>query len=434
MPITEQDLALRLRQARESAGLTQDDVASKVGLSRSSVAQIELGHRSVSSLELERLARLYGRSIGEFLAEEFDPAATLAALFRAEAAAAEDDTLLLAANWAIALSRELASLEELLEIERTRLGAPAYAVPAPRNKWEAIQQGNQAADEERKRLNLGDSPLGDVADLLESQGVRTALLDLPDDISGFTLMDPRLAFFVVTNRQHAVVRRRFSWVHEYAHVLFDRERRGTVSRASERDDLAEVRANTFAASFLLPESGVRRLLEHLGKGRGSRERWAVYDEARPLPAEGRTEAGTQDVQLYDVVLLARRFRVSRLTVLYRLKNLRLISQPALDALLVQERDGQGLILERSLGVPQAIAERDDRPAEPALAAAYDPDFPSRFLSLALEAYRRQKISRGKLRELARLVDVSEDDVDEVLELLGFQQAEDAGDEVVPGGD
>ena len=89
MPITEQELAVRLRQAREAAGLTQEDVARKLGLSRSSIAQIELGNRSVSSLELDHLARLYGRSLDELLAVEFDAEATLVAIFRAEAATAE---------------------------------------------------------------------------------------------------------------------------------------------------------------------------------------------------------------------------------------------------------------------------------------------------------------------------------------------------------
>lgn len=428
MPITEQELAVRLRQAREAAGLTQEDVARRLGLSRSSVAQMELGNRSVSSLEIDAMAQLYGRSLGELLAEEFEPEATLVAIFRAEASAAEGDALLDAVTHAIELARELASLEELLEIERVRLRAPAYQVPPPRNKWEAIQQGNQAAAEERKRLDLGDLPLGDVADLLESQGVRTARLPLPDDVSGLTLMDPRLSYFVVANEGHAVLRRRFSWVHEYAHVLFDRDRRGTVSRESEREDLAEVRANAFAASFLLPPGGARDLLAELGKGRGSRDRWELYHDGDPkavFRAEGRPEPGSQQVQLYDVILLARRFGVSRLSTIYRLKNLGLISQPELDGLLLQEREGQGLEIERSLGLPGWQAQRDleQQLRDPGALEAHGGNFRTRFLSLALEAYRREEISRGKLRELAWLVDTPEPDLDRLLDLLGFLDEE-----------
>jgi Zn-dependent peptidase ImmA (M78 family)/transcriptional regulator with XRE-family HTH domain len=422
MPITEADLAARLRETREVAGLTQDEVAARLQLPRSSIAQIELANRSVSSLELDELARLYGRSLDELLGESFDPAATLVAVFRAEAAAARQDDLLDTAALAIELARHLAELEQKLEITRARLQAPAYAVPAPRNKWEAVQQGSQAATEERRRLGLGDSPVGDVADLLESQGVRTALLELPDGISGLTLMDPRLAFFVVNNQRHPVLRRRFSWVHEYAHVLFDRDRRGTVSRETDRAALDEVRANAFAAGFLLPAAGVQSFLEGLGKGRGSRERWDVHDEsdeAAPVAAEGRAEPRSQEIQLYDVVRLAHRFGVSRTAAIYRLKNLRLVSQPAIDRLLDQEATGQGLQIERTLRVPAWQPARDDSPTEADEATLRGGDFRGRFLSLAFEAYRREKISRGKLHELGRLVDVSAEELDELLDRLGL---------------
>lgn len=435
MPITEEELAARLRLAREGAGLTQEVVARKLGLSRSSIAQIELGNRAVSSLELDQLARLYGRSLDELLAEELDAADTLVALFRASATAAEEDLLLDTATHAIELARELAYLEDRLEIERTRLRVPAYEVPPPHTKWEAIQQGNQAAAAERKRLDLGDFPLGDVADLLESQGVRTALLALPPEVSGLTLMDPRLSFFVVANQEHAVLRRRFSWLHEYAHVLFDRDLRGAVSRDSDRDDLIEVRANAFAASFLLPPAGARGFLEEQGKGRGSRERWELHHEGdvRALfKTEGRPEPGSQEVQLYDVILLARRFGVSRTATIYRLKNLGLISQAALDGLLLQEREGQGIAVERSLGLSgwSASKDRDNQKAEPGTSLeAHGEDFRSRFLSLALEAYRRDKISRGKLHELGRLVGTSETEIDDLLDLLGFLE-EAAEDEIL----
>lgn len=437
MTITGQDLASRLRHAREAAGLTQQGVAQKLGLSRSSVAQIELGNRSVSSLELDRLARLYGRSLDELLAEEFDAEATLVAIFRAEAAEVEEDDVLLdTVTHSIELARELAYLEDRLEIERVRLRAPAYPVQAPRSKWEAIQQGNQAAAAERKRLDLGDLPTGDVTDLLEGQGVRTALLPLPDGVSGLTLMDPRLSFFVVANQEHAVLRRRFSWVHEYAHVLFDRELRGTVSREGDRDDLVEVRANAFAASFHLPPAGAREFLEGLGKGRGSRERWELFHEGEErelFRAEGRAEPGSQEVQLYDVILLARRFGVSRTTAIYRLKNLGLIFQAEFDALLTQEREGEGLAIERSLGLPGWKAER---PSDPELAGDVlggpDRDFRSRFLSLALEAYRRSKISRGKLHELGRLVDTAETEIDDLLDRLGFLDDEEDDEVLLPG--
>jgi uncharacterized protein DUF955 len=216
----------------------------------------------------------------------------------------------------------------------------------------------------------------------------------------------------VVNRRHSLLRRRFSWVHEYAHVLFDRQLRGTLSRASNRDELAEVRANVFAACFLMPEEGVRDFLVHLGKGQPSRERLEVFDGVAAVPAETRTEPGSQRVQVYDVVLLAHHFGVSRIAALYRLRNLHLLSQTELAALLAEEETGHGKRVAGLLGLP-----------EPDHAAGRG-EFRSRFLGLALEAYRREKITRGKLRELAAGVGVSVDDLAAILEGDGLQK--DAG--------
>lgn len=426
MPITLHKLAARLRAAREAAGLTQEAVARHLGLPRSSLAQVELGNRTVSGLELDALARFYGRSIEEFLAEEFHPEESLVAIFRAEATFADADEVARAVSDSIALARELANLEDLLGIDRAALRAPAYADSALHSKWQGIEQGTRAAAAERRRLNLGELPLGDIEDLLQSQGARTALLDLPQDVSGFALMEPSLSFLVVANRRHPALRTRFSWVHEYAHLLFDRHSKGTISRESDRANFPEVRANAFAAAFLMPELGVRELLASLGKGQPSRDRWTVFDEGDVISAESRAEPGSQTVQLYDVVLLAHHFGVSRLAALYRLRNLRLIAQGELDVLLGEEQEGRGKEIERSLRLPSDREESEKREASPK-------DFRSRFLALAIEAYRREKISRGKLSELAAIVEFSSSAVARVLQAVGLDHAEAESEVLLPEG-
>lgn len=67
-----QVLAARLREGRKTLGLTQQDVADVVGISRPAVAEVEAGHRRVSALELKRMARLYRRSVAWLLGEVDD--------------------------------------------------------------------------------------------------------------------------------------------------------------------------------------------------------------------------------------------------------------------------------------------------------------------------------------------------------------------------
>jgi len=77
-----QRLASRLRRAREDTGLSQDEVAKKLALPRPAISQIENGRRRVEALELARLAKLYGRTLGYFADEESPGASRIDALHR----------------------------------------------------------------------------------------------------------------------------------------------------------------------------------------------------------------------------------------------------------------------------------------------------------------------------------------------------------------
>ncbi|MER7924102.1 helix-turn-helix domain-containing protein [Streptomyces sp. NPDC096057] len=90
-PTEQQQVGRRLRTARETLGLTQDDVASALGVPRTSVTAMESGQRNVTALELRRLARLYRRTVHWLLGEEEEDAAVDNALYRATAELSEND-------------------------------------------------------------------------------------------------------------------------------------------------------------------------------------------------------------------------------------------------------------------------------------------------------------------------------------------------------
>jgi Zn-dependent peptidase ImmA (M78 family)/transcriptional regulator with XRE-family HTH domain len=388
MSVSQIELGRRLKIARETVSLTQDQVGEQVGLSRSAVAQIELGNRAVSSLELDRLAYLYGRDIRDFLANQFVDENALLALFRANQDIADRPETAESLRRCMAVGRELTNLERLVGLDRDLASTVRYSIPPARSRYDAIKQGVAVAEQERRRLAIGDAPVGDITELLEKQGVRTALVDLPDDVSGLTLVDREVGPFVVVNRNEHILRRTFSFGHEYAHVVLDCDAKGVISRASDRADLGEVRANAFAASFLMPEAGVRRYLATLGKGGESRIfAETPADDEDVIAIEARSAPGTQDIQLHDIVLLAAHFGVSRTVVIYRLRNLQLISDRDVKNLLELEHAGRGRDLAKLLQVqePDHTEERNR--------------FRYRFLSLALEAFTRDKISRAKLIEL-----------------------------------
>ena len=236
---------------------------------------------------------------------------------------------------------------------------------------------------------------------------------MPKDISGMTLIAPAIGFLIVANREHRVLRRRFSYAHEYCHVLVDRAHHGLVSRGQDRNELREVRANAFAASFLMPADAVRQFMHASGKGRPSRMEAEVFDESSSIRARARAAPGSQQIQLYDVVRMAHHFRVSSTAACYRLKSARLLIAGELDMLLQQERTGQGRRLEQLLGISQPDHQ------------ALRNQFRNRFVGLALEAHRREEISRAKLVEVAAMVDVSSDNVDQAVTAFSLDNSEGA---------
>jgi Zn-dependent peptidase ImmA (M78 family)/transcriptional regulator with XRE-family HTH domain len=410
MAIDQIELGRRIRQARESCAMTQEEVAEKLGVSRSIVVQIEQGKRPISGLELQTLAYLFARDIREFLADEFAEDDVVRALFRSHQDVGEEGVRQ-ALRDCIALGHELTNLEDVLGISRATLTVATYAHAIPRSRWEAIQIGEHVALEERRRLGLGSAPLGDVSSLIEAQGIRTGTVSMPEPVSGLTISHPNVGPFIVINERHFPERRRFSWCHEYAHVLLDKDTIGLVSREAERDDLREVRANSFAANFLLPEEGVRQFVASLGKGAASRVHAEIFDESGVVPIDSRTDPGTQEIQLYDVVQLAHFYGVSVLSTLYRLRNLKLLSEPEFERLRNMDAEGRSKRIGKLLGFAplESVEQRGE--------------FQRRFLALGLEALRREKISQAKFLELAQRVGVSQWTAQDLLANAGIDDAE-----------
>jgi transcriptional regulator with XRE-family HTH domain len=56
----------RLVQARKEAGLTQVEVARRLGRSNSFVSKCELGERRVDVVELQQLAQIYRKALAFF--------------------------------------------------------------------------------------------------------------------------------------------------------------------------------------------------------------------------------------------------------------------------------------------------------------------------------------------------------------------------------
>lgn len=391
MEITAEELGRRLRVARETAEVTQEVAAGHLGLTRGALAQVESGMRAPNSLQLVELARLYGFDPGDLLRAEFDPRSTnaLEALFRAEAAIADNSERARAVRDCADLRRDFVELEEMIGAERRASYPVRYETPTLRARYDAVRQGEALAASERGRLGFGDEPIASLVELVQSQGIWVAQVDLPDYISGFTLHHSVDGIAIFVNSGHVPARQRFSYAHEYCHAVADWSSESVVSRTQDRTELWEVRSNAFAASLLLPPAGVRAFVESIGKGRGDRS-LRIFDEDEALTARERAEVTSRPIGPHDVASLASFFGVSYDAATYRLQNVGLITND-----------------ERERLASQGDLFRVKSTVEPVGSELH-----GRLVNLAFDALRAGLISAGRFRELCLRAGVPIDRIDE----------------------
>lgn len=69
--LSQKQIGQRITELRKMKGLSQEDLAKSVKISRPSLAQIELGNRSVNILELQELSLILEFSLDDFMSEDF---------------------------------------------------------------------------------------------------------------------------------------------------------------------------------------------------------------------------------------------------------------------------------------------------------------------------------------------------------------------------
>jgi transcriptional regulator with XRE-family HTH domain len=408
MSIDQATLAKRLREARTNSGLNQEQVAQELGIPRTALVHIESGSRTVSTIEMVGFARIYRRPVAEFFRES--PAAeedVLTALGRIDEDFQHDPSVRREIETHVSLCREGVSLRSVLELD-AHSAPPEYPMSSPASIWDAVQQGQTVALEERRRLALGDNPIQDMADLATSEGIWASGTHLPDAISGMFLRHSSFGMVILANYDHPRARKRFSYAHEYAHAILDRSAAITISRLEDRSQLKEVRANAFAAAFLMPESGVHAFLTQHKKGFGSREAIPVYDlatesQGMTVHATRRSSPGARQISYQLIARMACHFGASYQSACYRLRGLKFIGEPELKELL--EKDEQAHHFLGLLEVGEDFETTDKKGRKKA-----DRELMFELLSLAVEALNRELISKAKFLEIGQLVGIERNDM------------------------
>ncbi len=304
----------KLRIARTTCGIRQEDAAEHIGVARTTIVAMEKGERRVKARELQLLADLYGNSIHDLMDEEKKIVA-LSPQFRSP-----PKGLNLAADEIFHVAQELEEfakdyheLESLTGSQMVQRYPSVYRYDIPGVSVEL--RGEEIAGEERTRLGLGDAPILDLRGLLEdSVGLRIFYPELPSQVGGIYAFNEELGGCIAINRKHPPARAVWSLAHEYGHFLTTRTS-ADVSFWDEQGwgrNMAERFADAFARNFLMPRSGVNRQLSELVA----------------LHGKGITAA--------DILILSQNFRVSTEAMFRRLEELRRLPSGTWDNLIAQK--------------------------------------------------------------------------------------------------
>ena len=276
-------LGQRIAEARKARGKTQEEVAEFLGYSRPTYIAIEKGERPAKPDEIIKLASFFGRKVNE-LVRPGEPVTDLQPHLRAVAdkmKPADRTGLNAAIDQLQALAEDYRELERIMNAP-LRPSYPPEVMLNPR--IDPAEQAEVVAEQERKRLGLGDQPVIDLRNTLEwDVGLRIFYTgDLPSNIAGMYAYSAELGACILINRKHPPERRRVSMLHEYGHFLLstDRYKPGIdYLTIPGRKPANERFAEAFALSFLMPATSVRQQFQQT---RGDDRR---LPGGRPLPHE-----------------------------------------------------------------------------------------------------------------------------------------------------
>ncbi|MFF3855047.1 helix-turn-helix domain-containing protein [Micromonospora sp. NPDC002575] len=231
----------QVRHARLSLGLSQQDLASAVGLDRTMLAKVEAGTRRLDGLELARLSRVLRVSM-DYLIEPRP-----AVLSRRAAPVTEEvgtDAARAAERLEIALVEWLRDVRQLvgLGVLRTR---PPLRYPGTVT---AEDQARQAAQWLRRECGIDDGPIDSIVEVCERAGQWTLVTNLPGD--GASLIEADLAVAVVSTSGDPG-RRRATAAHELGHLIIGDEYSSDLGVSASRTH-RESAIDAFAAELLLP--------------------------------------------------------------------------------------------------------------------------------------------------------------------------------------
>ena len=254
----------RLSLARKRRRLSSKGFAELLGMSPVTVTRLEKANNEPEDETVDLIAKVLGFPRSFFFGGDIDDLPKDAASFRSltSMTARERDAALAAGSLAYLLSDYVSAKFNLPEpklIDLSHERDPAAAARTLRQVWA-----------------LGEQPISNMVRLLESKGVRVfSLAENTKNVDAFSCWRNDIPY-VFLNTFKSAERGRLDAAHELAHLILHKHggpRQG-------RD--AEIEANNFASSFLMPSADVKSRIPFVARLDdlvAAKKRWGVSTAA-----------------------------------------------------------------------------------------------------------------------------------------------------------
>lgn len=223
--------------ARESRGMTQQELADKIDSYKVNISRLERGQADINDALLERLSDATGYPI-QFFYQPGEPLPLYMAYRKRQQVPA-------------AVLNPIEAQVNIVRLNVELLTTLCGMKPPQLPHYEAAD-AKHAAGMLRKEWALPQGPVHDLMALLESKGILIQELDFNTTRVDSRSLTTENGFpLIILNTALTGDRQRFSLAYELGHLVLHRgltpEPEGNLSR----------NANVFAASFLIPEEDIR---------------------------------------------------------------------------------------------------------------------------------------------------------------------------------
>jgi len=245
----------RIAQARKSASLSLRSLAEKVGVSQTTISKYEKEQSTPDSTMLIALAKALGVKVAYFFKVNTNIELTNLEYRKRKVSQKELESI---------KSKVINFVERRFELESLYPKAESIKFEVPNGLPKYIQfQYNidEVALKLREIWNLGEDPIADLSEILESKGIKVFMIDESaknnfDGLAGLANGEQ----IITISKDWTGDRQRFTLAHELGHLILEGRLDSNIDeeRASDR----------FAGAFLLPEKALK---EKLGEKRKSLE-------------------------------------------------------------------------------------------------------------------------------------------------------------------